>query len=592
MAALNALPLSGGIIDATDLHGPQDWTTPIIITKPVTLRLPCTRLLAKNANLIITPPHGSGRLVGVDVGGCGQATEIVTTGGPGYRNRVIRILGNYSPTLIVPPVGPTATGSSIAGSTIIRAVSDQIPSGGHDGFLETLKIGDSITVVGASLRSPNGMVSPVVALNRNEIVLAREVPITVKTAYLRLSIGGYRLPVTLGSINALSNQLVVGDAGNFAVGDMVRVVGAGPKGADLFSSVAAASDNELMLQSNATLTVVNQIVQYATLAGQTTLSTASVSDASDVLPGDWIHIGEWMNYAANNSDWNRMEWKQIAQVNGTKLIFSEPLQASYGHSAFPGANGCPVFWRKVTGLIERTRIHDLSISSVDGVSAIGVEAQNGRLLEVDHVGVNLRKGLGFFTVNQQGAFIHDNSCGSERCADFGGLTDSRVQNNTFRNVGEGPVAILELGSARNVVRDNQFLNADNNHENPYVAALGGSGIDSNTIEANVVSATHRASCFSILGGSANIIRGNKCTGGIAGVVIQDWPAPDPARIAANNVVAGNVLRNSKIGIDVISTLTTRAARNLNSVQGNDTDSSVVIPLRLFGTTSVETRTTP
>jgi len=590
MAAYNALPSSGGIIDATDFHGPQNWTTRITISKPVELKLPCTRLLAANANLVITPPQSGGRLTGVDVRGCGEATEIVTMGGSSLSNRVIRVLGNYAPALVQPPVGPTATGSSIAGSTVIHAVTETESSGDQHSFFETLRIGDSVTVVGASSTSPNGMVSPVVTLNRTDISLAHEVSKTVNNAPLRLSIGGYRVAATLGSTKALSNQLVVSDSSMFSVGDTVRIPSAGPKGSDLFSSIAALNANSIWLRSNAALTVVNQIVQYAAVAGQTSLSAANASDASSVLPGNWILIGEWMNYAANNSDWNRMEWKRVAQINGSKLIFTEPLRVGYGHAAYPGAKGYPVFWRRITGLVEHTHIHELSISSVGDVSAIGIDAQNGRLLEVDHVTVNLRRGLGIETVNQQSADIHDNSCESERCADFGGLTDSNVHDNFFKNVGKGPVAILELGSARNVVRNNRFLNADYDRIDPYVAALGGAAIDSNVIEANVVSASHRTSCFAILGGTANIIRENRCTGGIAGIILQDWPAPDPARIVAKNVVTHNVLRESTVGIEVVGTLSTQTAGNLNVILRNDTDSSVMIPLRLFGTTKVEVPT--
>lgn len=587
-AARDALPESGGTIDASGFKAPQAWTTSIVLNKPIKFILPCVQLNAKNANLIITAPAENKVLSGVDVGGCGASTRIVTEGGEQLKNRVIRVLGNYAPALLLPPVGPVATGTWSSGSAIITNVSNKSSHAGSAGFLETIKVGDSITLVGASPRSTAGFVSPIIAINDNRITLANKIPVGVTSGKLIFSLGGYRVASTLGSIRSSTNRLVVSDATKFRVGDMLRISAAGSNDQDLFATIAKIEGNAISLAENASSTVENQAVIFVAMAGKTEFAAAEAIDAATLKSGDWVLLGEWMNYASNNSDWNRMEWLQVSMVQGNRITFTAPPSGSYGHAAYPGSNGYPLYWRKVTGVVEKTRIHDLAIASDDKVSHIGVEAQNGRLLEIDHVDVKLMQGFGFETVSQYDASIHDNTCISQFCADFGGISHSKIQKNIFKNTGSGNVAILELGSAYNIISDNSFLNADFSVKNPDVAALGGAAFDFNVIERNKVSATSNASCFSLLGGIGNVFRDNECNGGIAGFYVLEWGGPSPVRIVSRNMISNNRIRNTTTGVFLASTLTTRAANNLNSILSNDIDASVNRPINLINNTLIET----
>lgn len=588
MAARDALPESGGTMDASGFKTPQDWITPIVINKPIKLILPCVQLNAKNANLIITAPSGNKVLSGVDVGGCGLSTRIVTEGGKQYRNRVIRVLGDYAPALLSPPVGPIATGTSSSGSAIITKVSNPSSHAGFEGLLTTIRIGDSITLVGASTRSTAGFVSPIIAIKDDQITLARKVPVGVTSGTLIFSLGGYRVPATVGSIRLFTNRLVVSDAAKFRAGDMLRIPAAGPNNQDLFAAIVKMEGNVITLAANASSTVDNQVVMFVAMAGQAEFAAAEDADAATLNPGDWVLVGEWMNFASNNSDWNRMEWRQVNKVSGNRITFTAPLTASYGYAAYPEGDGYPLYWRKLTGVVERTHIHNLAIASESNQSNIGIEAQNGRLLEIDHVDIRLKQGFGFETVSQYGASIHDNTCVSSQCADFGGLNHSKIQNNTFKNTGYGSVAILELGSSYNIISDNSFLNADFNLRNPDIAALGGASVDFNVIERNKVSATTNASCFSLLGGKDNVFRENECDGGITGFYFVEWGGPSPVRLVSRNVISKNRIRRAITGVDLSSTLTTRSANNLNSILSNNIYESVGSSIRLRNNTLVKT----
>jgi hypothetical protein len=581
MAALKALPAEGGIVDASDFHGVQEWSTSIVITKPVTMKLPCARIISTGASLVIGITKGQGFLSGVEVAGCGAATELVVGKGSATTLRLIRVLGNYSPPLAFPPVGTVASGDIMAGSSVVQAIENLHPK--VDGFVESARIADAITLTGVGVDSVNGMRADIVGRHGKELTLSRPVSVTRKSVRLRLTIGGYRLPATLGSIAQGSNRLNVEKTGLFSVGDAVRVPGAGPMGREMVAQIARADGTVLVLRDRASRSVAKAIVRYAIIAGQATIRAEKPDDLQDLRRGDWILIGEWMNYSADNGDWARMEWKKVKDIEGTKVNLVEPLRVSYGDPTHIKALGYPVFWRRVTGLVERVHIHDIAISDATGAPrSIGIEAQNGRHLEVDHVSLNLRNGLGFETVSQQAANIHDNLCESAQCADFGGLTDSIVANNIFHSIGKAHAAALELGSARNVIIDNQFLNADSERRNPYVTGIGGASIDSNVIEGNYLSATPRASCILILGGIDNAIRNNLCTGGVVGILLQDWPGPDPARPAARNVVECNVIYDAEISIALIASQQGLAYGDLNVVARNSVDTPVRYDLNTAG----------